>query len=224
MHNSTDLTAHVPDATVSMMSTRYPIPYATVHRTELVVRRSQFITSTAHSPDTASARAFIDSIRQEFSDATHNCWAFAAGAPAQTAYAGFADDGEPHGTAGRPMLTVLLHSGIGELACVVTRYFGGVKLGTGGLVRAYQGAVRENLESLPQQQRIVPARVTVSIDYAHADKVRRLLPYVEAVLEEEQYDARVTFTILLPEEHVPTLQQHIADSTNGTALFVKIQD
>lgn len=222
-HNSKDLTAHVPAATLSVMSARYPIPCEAMYRTELVVRRSQFITSTAHSPDTASARTFIESIRQEFPDATHNCWAFAAGAPAQTAYAGFSDDGEPHGTAGRPMLTVLLHSGIGELACVVTRYFGGVKLGTGGLVRAYQGAVRENLESLPQQQRIIPAHIAVSIDYTHADKVRRLLPHVEAVIQDENYEACVTFTILLPEEHVPALQQRIADSTNGTALFAKIE-
>ncbi|MEG2171849.1 MAG: YigZ family protein [Desulfovibrionaceae bacterium] len=204
------------------MSARYPIPSAALHRTENSVRRSLFITSTAHAPSIEAARAFIETIRQEFPDATHNCWAFAAGAPEQTAQVGFSDDGEPHGTAGRPMLTVLLHSGMGELACVVTRYFGGVKLGTGGLVRAYQSAVRENLESLPQQQRIIPAHVSIRIAYPHADKVRRLLQSFEAQVQAEHYDSSITLTIMLPAEHLPTLQQHLADSTNGTARLTQI--
>lgn len=207
----------MPTATLCVMSARYPIPLAELHRTELVLRRSQFITSTAHAPNTERARAFIERIRQEFPDATHNCWAFAANAPGQTAQAGFSDDGEPHGTAGRPMLTVLLHSGIGEIVSVVTRYFGGVKLGTGGLVRAYQSAVRENLDSLPQQQRIIAAQLTLTLDYAHVDKVRRLLPAFEAHIHNENYQAQVSLHLALPVEHVPLFQQHLADCSNGTA-------
>ncbi|NLG62975.1 MAG: hypothetical protein GX539_12100, partial [Candidatus Cloacimonetes bacterium] len=101
-----------------------------------MVQRSRFIATLAHAPDVESARAFIEEVRAEFPDATHNCWAFVAGPPGSTSHVGFSDAGEPHGTAGRPMLDVLLHSGIGEVAAVVTRYFGGVKLGKGGLVRA----------------------------------------------------------------------------------------
>lgn len=84
--------------------------------------------------------------------------------PGQTSKVGYSDDGEPHGTAGRPMLTMLLHGGVGELSAVVTRYFGGIKLGTGGLVRAYQGMVKLGLETLPTREHMIPARVEVVLD------------------------------------------------------------
>src|SRR5690625_3641612 len=136
-----------------MEKKRYPIP-ARTHRVEQEIQRSRFITTVAHAPTIEEARAFIDSIREEFPDATHNCWAFAAGPPGDTAAIGMSDDGEPHGTAGRPMLTALLHGGVGEIAAVVTRYFGGTKLGTGGLVRAYTSSVQQALESLPTRERV----------------------------------------------------------------------
>lgn len=199
------------------MSTRYPIPQAGLHRSECTIQRSLFIATTAHTPSTDAARAFIDDMRKRYADATHNCWAFVAGAPAQTAQVGFSDDGEPHGTAGRPMLTVLLHSGIGELTCVVTRYYGGVKLGTGGLVRAYQGAVRENIDTLPTQQRIIAASLTIHLGYSHVDNVRRILPAFEAQIHAEDYTAAVCLGITLPEEHRDAFSAQIVDITNGTA-------
>ena len=128
----------------------YPVPDLALgqfHRVEQTIKRSRFICTAAHVTSPEEAKAFIDQIREEFSDARHNCWAFAAGAPGATAQVGMSDDGEPHGTAGRPMLTVLLHCGVGEIAVVVTRYFGGILLGTGGLIRAYQGtAEQQSLE------------------------------------------------------------------------------
>ena len=96
-----------------------------------------------------ASEAFLEKIRREFSDARHNCYAFNAGRGGETAFAGCSDDGEPKGTAGRPMLNVLVHSQIGEITVVVTRYFGGILLGTGGLVRAYQDSVKEALAKLP---------------------------------------------------------------------------
>ena len=112
------------------------------HRAEETVRRSRFIVTMARVSSPEEAKAFIDRIREEHAGATHNCWAYNAGAPGDTAQVGASDDGEPKGTAGRPMLTALLHSDVGEVAAVVTRYFGGILLGTGGLVRAYQGSVK----------------------------------------------------------------------------------
>lgn len=103
-----------------------------IHREEEVIRRSRFIVSMARVQGPDQAKAFIERIRVEHPDATHNCWAFQAGPAGSTAFAGCSDDGEPKGTAGRPMLTVLLHCGVGEIAAVVTRYFGGTLLGTGG--------------------------------------------------------------------------------------------
>ncbi len=134
---------------------RYPIPAARA-RAELVIERSRFVctVSRAESPD--AAHAFIKEMQGEFANATHNCWAFVAGPPGSTARIGMSDDGEPHGTAGRPMLTVLMHSGVGEIAAVVTRYYGGTKLGTGGLVRAYSAAVQEALARLERRERVDP--------------------------------------------------------------------
>ena len=136
---------------------RFPIPAADAaapFQTEIIIRRSRFLTHCAHTPGMEAARAFVEQIRTKHADATHNCWAFVAGAPGHSGQVGFSDDGEPHGTAGRPMLQVLLHCGVGEITMVVTRWFGGVKLGTGGLVRAYQDSVRENLATLPLAEKV----------------------------------------------------------------------
>lgn len=125
----------------------------TFHRAEETIRRSRFIVTMARVTSPAEAKAFIERIREEHAHATHNCWAYNAGAPGDTAQVGASDDGEPKGTAGRPMLTAILHGGVGEVAAVVTRYFGGILLGTGGLVRAYQGSVKLGLEGLPTRMR-----------------------------------------------------------------------
>ncbi|MFQ8890076.1 MAG: IMPACT family protein [Bilophila wadsworthia] len=127
-----------------------------------MARRSRFIVSLAIRRPEAANPSSMD--QTGIPDATHNCWAYAAGAPGQTSKVGYSDDGEPHGTAGRPMLTMLLHGGVGELSAVVTRYFGGIKLGTGGLVRAYQGMVKLGLETLPTREHMIPARVEVVLD------------------------------------------------------------
>ena len=115
-----------------MSESRYPIP-AGVHRVEETIQRSRFITTVSHAPGPTDAHEFVKQRRDEFPDATHNCWAFAAGPPGSTSHVGLSDDGEPHNTAGKPMLNTLLHSGVGEIVAVCTRYYGGVKLGTGGL-------------------------------------------------------------------------------------------
>lgn len=203
------------------MADRYSIPRLQpqeMHRTEQLIKRSRFIASTAHAPSAEDARAFVERIRQEFPDATHNCWAFAAGAPGTTARVGFSDDGEPHGTAGRPMLTVLLHGGVGEIVTVVTRYFGGIKLGTGGLVRAYQGAVQENMESLPTRERIIPAHLDVMLEYSRIERFRRLLPAHEARVIAEEFGADASFTVMLPQEHAAAFTRELAEATDGEAL------
>lgn len=206
---------------------RYPIPAAGPDRpwqTELVIRRSRFITHCAHTPGPEAARAFIESIRREHPSATHNCWAFVGGAPGHSGQVGFSDDGEPHGTAGRPMLQVLLHCGIGEICMVVTRYFGGVKLGTGGLVRAYQDSVRENLQTLPQAERVPSLAVDVSLAYTHVDRVRRLLPDFEAVILAEDYAADARLRLRLPEALWPPFAEAVAARTDGRAVCRIIGD
>lgn len=205
---------------------RYAVPAASPdqpHCTEILIRRSRFLALCAHTPGPVAARAFVEEIRRRHADATHNCWAYAAGAPGHTAQIGSSDDGEPHGTAGRPMLQVVVHSGVGELCVVVSRWFGGVKLGTGGLVRAYQDSVRENLSSLPLVERVPKARLALTVEYAHVDALRRLLPTFEAQTATEDYAAQAHFTLLLPEEHLAQFELALAGLSNGSAVCRRIE-
>lgn len=201
-----------------MSGSRYPIPAAR-HRVTREIERSRFITTVAYAPTVEAARAFIASVREEFSDATHNCWAYVVGPPGSTAAIGMSDDGEPHGTAGRPMLTTLLHGGVGDVAVVVTRYFGGIKLGTGGLVRAYAGCVKQALETLPTRERVHTTTVRLEFDYASITPVRKLLEAHEARVVDEDYGARVTLTMELPTERVAALREAILDETAGRTHF-----
>jgi len=132
---------------------------------------------------------------------------------------GMSDDGEPHGTAGRPMLTALLHGGVGDIATVVTRYYGGTLLGKGGLVRAYTGGVLLALESLPTTERVPKVRVAIEVEYASVDGVRRLLPSHEATLVAEEYAATVGYQLELPVSQVEPLRVALMDLTNGDVLM-----
>lgn len=199
-----------------MQSEPYPVPAAR-HRVEQVVRRSRFITTVAHAATAEDARTVIDAVRAEYADATHNCWAFAAGPPASTAAVGMSDDGEPHGTAGRPMLEALLHSGVGEIVAVVTRYFGGVKLGKGGLARAYAGGVTQALETLPLARKVVRTPVRVTLDYAALEPLRRLAADHDARIHEEEFTAHVTVHLGVPESELQNFRTAVAGLTAGQA-------
>lgn len=202
------------------MASRYLIP-ASIHRVENSIKRSRFITSAAHAPDSDSAKAFIAEIKAEFPDATHNCWAFVAGPPGDTAHIGMSDDGEPHGTAGKPMLSTMLHSDVGEIAMVVTRYYGGTKLGSGGLVRAYSGMVQLCLESLPTKEQVETLTVTVTIPYAAITMFKRILPDYEIDVLAEEFGAEAVFTLGMPVEHLPPFTNQIAELTDGKGIISK---
>ncbi len=209
-----------------MNTRRYNIPDLPpggLHRAELVIRHSRFIASVGHAPDIETARDFIERIRREFPDATHNCWAFACGPPGDTARIGSSDDGEPHGSAGRPMLSILLHSQVGELVCVATRYFGGIKLGVGGLVRAYQETTSLGLAELPLCQKFEPAHAEIIFDYAFDGKIRRLLPLFEARVESENFGQDISLRLIMPEENFEAFALALAEATNGNAVYEKIK-
>ncbi|MEJ2504387.1 MAG: YigZ family protein [Gemmatimonadota bacterium] len=193
---------------------RYPVP-AGRHRVEESIRRSRFITTVARATGAEAAHAFVQSIRDEFPDATHHCWAYVATAPGSTSDVGMSDDGEPHGTAGRPMLEVLLHSGVGEIVAVATRYYGGVKLGKGGLQRAYAGGVRLALESLPRAERVRRVRVVVAVEYAARDAVFRAAEELDAVMEDEEYGADVRLRVAVPESALGDFRRLVAEVTSG---------
>ena len=202
-------------------SSRYPIP-SRIHRIEETIKRSRFVTSIAHAPDADAAHAFVDRMREEFHDATHNCWAFVAGSPGSMTHIGMSDDGEPHGSAGRPMLTSLLHGQVGEIVAVCTRYYGGVKLGTGGLSRAYSGGVKLGLESLPTEEKVDRIPMEITIGYADVDAVQRLFDDREITVEAEDYGAEVVFLCGVPEADATDFRTALANTTRGTGVVREV--
>lgn len=202
---------------------RFRIP-AGPHQAEQVIRRSRFICSLGHAEQPETALAFIRTIRERWPDSRHHATAWVAGPPGSTARVGMSDDGEPHGSAGRPMLNVLLHSGVGEIVAVVTRWFGGIKLGTGGLARAYAGSVEQALTDLPTIERMDTTVLDLSFDYSRVDGIRHLLPRFEAGVLEEQYLDRVRFRLRLPQILCNAFQAALADATQGEALVRIVEE
>lgn len=200
------------------MTDRYPIP-AGQHRVEEVIDRSRFVTTVGYTPTVEAAREFIAAQRAEFADASHNCWAYVAGPPGSTGQVGYSDDGEPHGTAGRPMFTVLEHCGVGDITAVVTRYFGGTLLGRGGLVRAYSGGVKLALETLPLAEHRPTVELSVVIEYGILAQVQRLLPEYEAEITAQDYAADVSLQVRLPETQIQPLQDAVMELTAGAVLI-----
>jgi len=206
---------------VTRPAPRYLVPAARA-RSETVVERSRFVCTIDRAATVAQARAVIAELQEEYASATHNCWAFNAGPPGDAAQIGMSDDGEPHGTAGRPMLTVLTHSGIGELVAVVTRYYGGVKLGTGGLARAYAGAVQATLALLPTEERVERTVATLRIAYAQHGALLQLLPLVEASVLEETFAEEVLLQLQVPTERLDELRRRVADATSGMSVLTVV--
>lgn len=156
-------------------------------------------------------------MNDEFSDATHNCWAYLIGAPGNTDRIGMSDAGEPHGTAGRPMLTALQHSGVGDIAAIVTRFYGGTNLGTGGLVKAYGGTVQLALATMPRVERIDYLELLVTIGYESISALQQLLPRFESSSLHEDYGERVTFHVRVPVARAAELRSSLLEATSGRA-------
>ncbi len=189
------------------------------HRTEQTIKKSRFITSISRASSTEEAKKFVDQIRAEFPDARHNCWAFNAGVAGSTAQVGCSDDGEPKGTAGRPMLTVLLHSNISEIVAVVTRYFGGILLGTGGLVKAYQSSVKENLETLPVIEKVELVQINAQMSYAALNNIQNLLARYGASIASQDFGESVFLVIQVPEASAEDLKGFL--KTNGRNISTR---
>lgn len=198
----------------------FPLSSDYCFRVQEEIKKSIFIASIGHANSKESAKFFIEKICQEFPDATHNCYAFAVGAPKDTAHIGQSDNGEPHGTAGKPMLNILLHADIGEVVAVVTRYFGGIKLGTGGLVKAYQGAVAHAMELLPSIDKIVYAHITLCCDYEHINLLHYHLPNFAAKILNEKFSDRITYTLEVPAMQKDTFIQAFTNAANGKIKII----
>jgi len=193
---------------------RYPVPAVEV-RHEIVVVNSRFIASLAPVFSVEEARNFVQRIRREYPDASHNVPAYLVGG-GDAVIAHCSDDGEPSGTAGRPALAVLSGSGLGDVAVVVTRYFGGTKLGTGGLVRAYGEAVRRVVEVVPRAERIATHTVMVAVPYRLLERVRQAAAMHHGQIMDEAFTVDVTLTVLFPQEDLSAFQNTLKDLSAGS--------
>ncbi|WP_404438060.1 YigZ family protein [Microbacterium aerolatum] len=189
---------------------------------ELVIKKSRFIAHVAPVASPEEADAVIAAVRKRAWDARHNCSAQVTGALGDRARS--SDDGEPSGTAGVPMLEVLRRRELTDVVAVVTRYFGGIKLGAGGLVRAYSSAVAEALDLAMVVDRLLLSGVELSVMHADAGRFENLLREWAhgrtAVLDAPAYAARATFALWLPAEDIPALAAEVAAASAGAVSAV----
>ena len=183
---------------------------------EVVVRRSRFVGYGVPAATTGVADEELKRIKGEHSDASHVVYAYLVGAPARE-IGSLSDAGEPKGTAGRPVMEILRGSGIRNTMIVVVRYFGGVKLGTGGLVRAYGAAARAVLRDMPTRPLVIRERLTVITDYARHEPIRRALTDSGAEILSEEFDTGVQIDVSVEQGSVAEVERLIADLSAGSA-------
>ncbi|MCG9650931.1 YigZ family protein [Vibrio brasiliensis] len=183
------------------------------------IKKSVFITYLAHTPSIEAAKAFVEQIKVKHADARHNCWGFVAGRPEDSMKWGFSDDGEPSGTAGKPILAQLSGSGVGEITAVVTRYSGGIKLGTGGLVKAYGGGVQQALKLLQTIEKKITTELLLELDYGFMPIAQSLLPQFGAQEVSADYSESVKMVVEIEVRQVADFTQTII---NKSAAKVQI--
>ncbi|MFX1674158.1 IMPACT family protein [Paraburkholderia sp. A2WS-5] len=181
---------------------------------ELEIRKSRFIGLAIPVDGREAAMAELRRLRDEHPTATHVCWALLAGGQS-----GMSDDGEPSGTAGRPILEVLRHHDLDGVLAAVVRYYGGVKLGAGGLVRAYTDAIASALQNAQRVERIAQARLIVEVSYADETRVRHWIEQGQHTLVDSRYTMTVRLTIQLPATALDAAREALRDLTQGRAGF-----
>ena len=190
-------------------------------RVELTVVNSRFIATIAPAFSVDEARAFVSRVRAEFADASHNVPAYVIGHGAAT-IAHCHDDGEPSGTAGRPMLAVLQGSGLGDVTLVVTRYFGGTKLGTGGLVRAYGDAARAALVALPRAAKVATVTALVEAPYPLLERLRLLAAAHGGLMLDEEFAGAITLTIRFRAAQFEAFADAVRELSRGAVEAVAV--
>lgn len=201
----------------------YLIPAEPVMFTE-EIKKSRFITLLQHTDGVDDAKQFIQSVKDEYPDARHHCWAFVAGRPDDSQKLGFSDDGEPTGTAGKPIIAQLLGSEIGEITAVVVRYFGGIKLGTGGLVRAYGNGVQQSLKLLITKIKVPQVLCEVTCDYSFINQVELLIRQVEGTIIASDFGADVTLRISIPATLLSEVGDKLRDLSRGMLELTCLDD
>lgn len=199
--------------------------YKTVYaggEAEIIEKKSRFIATVKPVKSEEEAIAFIEGLKKKYWNATHNCSAYVIGEHFQVQRC--SDDGEPSGTAGKPMLDVLLGEELHDTAVVVTRYFGGTLLGTGGLVRAYQASTKAGLEASTVITKMHGSRVSVETDYTGLGKIQYILGQRGLTILNSEYTDKVALEVLLPEAEVKAVMAEITEGTNGQAVMEVMEE
>ncbi len=181
------------------------------------VKKSKFIARAQFASSRDQAMQHLKSVQSEYPDARHHCWAYVLGHPDSPTSAAMDDDGEPSGTAGKPILNVLQHKHIGDIMVIITRYFGGIKLGAGGLIRAYSAATQLAIDELSLKEEIVLQTIDLVIDYQHEQFVRHLTGKAQGLIAQCYYRDNVLMRIKLP---LP----NVADFVRRVSSFAVIKD
>lgn len=189
---------------------------------EITEKKSRFIATLAEVEKEEEAAAFIEKIKKQYWDAKHHCSAFIIGRDGGLRRC--SDDGEPQGTAGKPMLEVLEGSGIRNIAVVVTRYFGGTLLGTGGLIRAYTRAVQEGLSDCETALMRYGCRMAVTADYNTIGKILYILAQKGIEQEKAEYTDSVCLQVMIPEEETENVERELTEATGGRVRIDRIQE
>jgi len=193
----------------------FDIPAVPVSSSEETIKKSRFITLLAHTEGAEAARAFVQQVKSEHPTARHHCWAWVAGAPNDSQQLGFSDDGEPSGTAGKPMLAQLMGADIGEITAVVVRYYGGIMLGTGGLVKAYGGGVQQGLKLLPRQRKVPMKLFALQCDYPQLSDIERLVQRFDGKVTDSQFQDRIALTLAIPYGQIDGFKKNLSDFSRG---------
>ncbi|MBF0752328.1 MULTISPECIES: YigZ family protein [unclassified Pasteurella] len=183
------------------------------------IKKSRFITYLQHTEGLAEARTFWAKIKQAHPHARHHCWATVAGNPEDSLQFGFSDDGEPAGTAGKPMLSALQGSGVGEVSVVVVRYFGGILLGTGGLVRAYNSGVQQALKLLETEIKVERSPFRLDCDYGQWGWVQLLCEKYQIVILSQDFQAQIHLILGISEKMVESFVSELTEKSAGKLII-----
>jgi len=176
----------------------------------LEIKKSDFIAYAYPVHSREQAMFHVEQLRVQYADARHYCWAYIIGDPDNTTSAGFDDDGEPSGTAGRPILNVLQHKSIGNVIIIVVRYFGGIKLGAGGLTRAYAGSAQAVVDQMTLSPYVAMVQVQILAEFATEAQCRYVVESLNGRIDKVTYSKQVTLTVTLAEADIETLKERLA--------------
>lgn len=183
------------------------------------IKKSRFITYLQHTEGLEDARAFWTKIKQEHPNARHHCWAAVAGKPTDSLQLGFSDDGEPAGTAGKPMLSALQGSQLGEISAVVVRYYGGILLGTGGLVRAYGNGVQQALKLIENEIKVERASFKLDCDYGQLNLVQQLCEKHQIEILSQDFQANIHLILGISEKTVDVFSSELTEKSAGRLVI-----